>query len=234
MRKILIFALAFAGISLSASADWSVERPMPIEPTWPESGTDAYVDMDAAADRSDSGKVQEPRGRAEGWTGGPSYTPPNGNPPVLEGRVPDSSARMPLATKDLIMDDGVRSLSASAPPGNPILDPMVEYDEPIDDITKNPDAKPIFKREVSDWVAKEGLTLREVLRQWSDMEGWELVWNTKREYPLKASAIFRGRYKDVSAALVRTFERAQPSPHAKYFMGNKVLVISTLEEHDGN
>jgi hypothetical protein len=87
---------------------------------------------------------------------------------------------------------------------------------------------------VRDWVAKEGMTLRETLQQWADIEGWELVWNTNREYPLRASAIFRGRFKDVSSAVIRNFSRATPQPMARYYFGNRVLVISTMEEHNAN
>ncbi|MDR0367344.1 MAG: toxin co-regulated pilus biosynthesis Q family protein [Rickettsiales bacterium] len=206
---------------------------------WPEQGSEGWTDLRAADSGRGGGNapaISDSR-RADGWTGGPGYTPPGGNPPVVDGVVPDAAAKMPLATKDLIVDDGSRALSASSPPGNMILDPMVEFDLPADeasDMGARPDSRPVLRREVSDWIAREGATLREVLSQWCDIEGWELVWNTKREYPLKASALFQGRFKDVSAALVRTFERAFPSPHAKYFNGNKVLVISTLEEHDGN
>jgi hypothetical protein len=136
---------------------------------------------------------------------------------------------MPLANKDLVVDDGARVLSASMPPGYP----LIEYVEKKE-IVKETKSNAIAQDAVRDWVAKEGFTLREVLQQWSDIEGWELAWNTKREYPLKASAIFRGRYRDVSAAIIRTFSRAAPMPHAKYYFGNRVLVIKTLEENDAN
>ena len=43
-----------------------------------------------------------------------------------------------------------------------------------------------------------------------------------------------GRFKDVSAALIRNFSRATPQPLAKFYLGNRVLVIKTLEENDAN
>ena len=71
---------------------------------------------------------------------------------------------------------------------------------------------------------------REVLQNWCDKEGWDLVWTTSREYPIEASAVFKGRFVDVASALVRNFGRATPVPYAKFYKGNRVLVISTNEE----
>jgi hypothetical protein len=89
-------------------------------------------------------------------------------------------------------------------------------------------------REVADqvrsWVVASGQTLRQVLQDWCDKEGWDLVWATSREYPIEASAVFKGRFTDVSSALVRNFSRATPVPYAKFYKGNRVLVVSTTEE----
>jgi len=86
------------------------------------------------------------------------------------------------------------------------------------------------KNEIRSWVVVNGQTLREVLQAWCDKEGWDLVWTTSREYPIEASAVFKGRFVDVASALVRNFERATPIPYAKFYKGNRVLVISTSEE----
>jgi len=84
--------------------------------------------------------------------------------------------------------------------------------------------------QVRSWVVASGQTLREILQEWCDKEGWDLVWNTSREYPIQASAVFKGRFLDVTSALVRNFSRATPIPYAKFFKGNRVLVITTTEE----
>ncbi|MCQ2599134.1 MAG: toxin co-regulated pilus biosynthesis Q family protein [Alphaproteobacteria bacterium] len=84
--------------------------------------------------------------------------------------------------------------------------------------------------QVRSWVVANGQTLRQVLQNWCDKEGWDLVWTTSREYPIEASAVFKGRFVDVASALVRNFGRATPVPYAKFYKGNRVLVISTTEE----
>ena len=83
---------------------------------------------------------------------------------------------------------------------------------------------------VRSWVVASGQTLRSVLQDWCDKEGWDLIWSTAREYPIQASAVFKGRFMDVSSALVRNFSRADPIPYAKFYKGNRVLVVTTTEE----
>jgi hypothetical protein len=92
------------------------------------------------------------------------------------------------------------------------------------------DVTPNVQDQIRSWVVANGQTLREVLQSWCDKEGWDLVWATSREYPVQASAVFKGRFVDVASAVVRNFGRAIPVPYAKFYKGNRVLVISTNEE----
>ncbi len=98
------------------------------------------------------------------------------------------------------------------------------------DISADAEPANAIKDQVRSWVVASGQTLREVLQSWCDKEGWDLVWATSREYPIQASAVFKGRFVDVASAVVRNFERAIPVPYAKFYKGNRVLVISTTEE----
>ena len=94
------------------------------------------------------------------------------------------------------------------------------------------DAEPAntLQDQVRSWVVASGQTLRQVLQSWCDREGWDLVWATSREYPIQASVVFKGRFVDVASAVVRNFGRAIPVPYAKFYKGNRVLVVSTTEE----
>ena len=95
------------------------------------------------------------------------------------------------------------------------------------DVSADAEAPVNITDQVRSWVVANGQTLREVLQSWCDKEGWDLVWTTAREYPIEASAVFKGRFVDVASALVRNFGRATPIPYAKFYKGNRVLVIST-------
>ena len=85
---------------------------------------------------------------------------------------------------------------------------------------------------VEDWLAEEGNTLKGLLSDWCERSGWRLIWNSNRNYTLSAGAMFRGRFADVSSALIRTFARAQPAPMATFYKGNRVLVVETREDEN--
>ena len=109
------------------------------------------------------------------------------------------------------------------------IDVMIDTDEKISE--SNDEQAPVnVRNQVRSWVVASGQTLRQVLQSWCDREGWDLVWTTSREYPIEASAVFKGRFVDVASALVRNFERATPIPYAKFYKGNRVIVVSTSEE----
>ncbi len=102
------------------------------------------------------------------------------------------------------------------------LSEKIDIDE---DTTSGDDA-------VEDWLAEEGNTLKGLLSDWCERSGWRLIWNTNRNYTLGAGAMFRGRFADVSSALIRTFARAQPAPMATFYKGNRVLVVETREDEN--
>jgi hypothetical protein len=82
------------------------------------------------------------------------------------------------------------------------------------------------------WEANEGNNLRELLTKWSAMAGWKLLWNTNRNYVLNASVMFKGKFADVSSALIRAFARARPAPIATFYKGNRVIVVETMENEN--
>ena len=87
-----------------------------------------------------------------------------------------------------------------------------------------------YGREVHDWEANSGNTLRQLLMSWGEDAGWTVVWKLDRDYHLEAGVIFRGTFTDVSAALIRSFARATPAPIGTFYQGNRVLLINTQED----
>ena len=127
------------------------------------------------------------------------------------------------------------NLSAAIPPS--IEDEVVDYEEEIkvtEDNNGSSDEAGMAAGEdpVEDWLAEEGKTLKTLLTEWSERAGWRLVWNSNRNYTLTAGAMFRGRFADVSSALIRAFARARPAPIATFYKGNRVLVVETMEDEN--
>ena len=166
----------------------------------------------------------------------------------------NSGSEMPLLHREMLEDDGGAILSVARSGRKNCAKYSDRYDafaakmgmektvtdengeivteETEISVNASADAEPAQQvtDQVRSWVVANGQTLREVLQNWCDKEGWDLVWATSREYPIEASAVFKGRFVDVASALVRNFGRATPIPYAKFYKGNRVLVISTGEE----
>jgi type IV pili sensor histidine kinase/response regulator len=187
----------------------------------------------------------------QGFSGGANMTH---NRPAPHGfNIWEGRAEMPLMHAEMMEDDGAPVLVMSRSgrqrstrqqqaiintwqqeSGNnwqqqqqqPVAAPEPEMDVDVDvDYEAEPPAG--APDQVRSWVVASGQTLRQVLQDWCDREGWDLVWATSREYPVQASAVFKGRFLDVASALVRNFSRANPPPHAKFYKGNRVVVVTT-------
>ena len=192
--------------------------------------------------------------RGTGWSGGPDIENGMMIPAGFDNEC-ENNAEMPLMRREMLEDDGGSVLAVSRSPRkkcNKRADSYAmfaeragfkaekscnkdmsvgenEIDVAINDNTDD-EAPAVMRDQVRSWVVASGQTLRQVLQSWCDKEGWDLVWTTSREYPIEASAVFKGRFVDVASALIRNFERATPIPYAKFYKGNRVIVVSTSEE----
>ena len=190
------------------------------------------------------------RGDFGGWSGGANMLHGTQIPVGFDDECANES-EMPLLHREVLEDDGGNVLAVSRSGrkncgkyadgyeafavrmGMKTEKPEaveVEETEIAVDISADAEAPAVLTDQVRSWVVANGQTLREVLQNWCNKEGWDLVWATSREYPVEASAVFKGRFVDVASALVRNFGRATPIPYAKFYKGNRVLVISTNEE----
>ena len=198
------------------------------------------------------------RGDFGGWSGGANMLHGTQIPVGFDNDC-ENGSEMPLLHREVLEDDGGNVLAVSRSgrkncnrysdgytaylAKNGLTKAMVadkevgatgmtveEETEIGVDVSADAEAPVVLKDQVRSWVVASGQTLREVLQSWCNKEGWDLVWTTSREYPIEASAVFKGRFVDVASALVRNFGRATPIPYAKFYKGNRVLVISTTEE----
>ncbi len=192
-----------------------------------------------------------------GWSGGPDIINGRQVPAGFDNEC-ENNSEMPLLTREMLEDDGGSVLAVSRSGRkkcNARADSYAVFAERAgfaaektcddDNVNvagddkeievamneyKDEEAPAVLRDQVHSWIVASGQTLRQVLQSWCDKEGWDLVWTTSREYPIEASAIFKGRFVDVASALIRNFERATPVPYAKFYKGNRVIVVSTSEE----
>jgi hypothetical protein len=255
------FRRSFAVLLLSVAAGPLFADGMPPDPVpvWPMAGTDADVRIypDSAhgnrigagdeniriisrigADMTIENNIGLESAGGDSFSGGADMTHPYQAPAGFN--MYENQAEMPFMHSEMPEDDGASVLSVSKSNRKPPADRgmfQLSSDErnaaftdyAVDNMDERPDVA--LKDQVRSWVVAAGQNLREVLQTWCDKEGWDLIWNTPREYPIAASAVFKGRFLDVSSALVRNFSRAAPIPYAKFYKGNRVLVISTTEDN---
>lgn len=196
------------------------------------------------------------RGEFAGWSGGANMLHGNQIPVGFDDEC-NTNSEMPLLHREVLEDDGGNVLAVSRSgrktcgkyadgyeafaertgmkvdaieEGVKITETETEVETEIVAMSADAEAPAVITDQVRSWVVANGQTLREVLQNWCDKEGWDLVWTTPREYPIEASAVFKGRFVDVASALVRNFGRATPVPYAKFYKGNRVLVISAGQE----
>jgi len=224
-------------------------------PSWPIAGSDADVKvMCGDSGCKNNGLVIENNVNfsGTGWSGGPDFSNGMMIPAGFDYECAND-AEMPLMNREMMEDDGGTVLAMSRSgrkhcnkkPDNyavfaekagfkPSCDKEIAVDSDDKSVAVNSNVEQEAPAKVQDqvrsWVVTNGQTLREVLKSWCDKEGWDLVWATSREYPIEASAVFKGRFVDVASALIRNFERATPIPYAKFYKGNRVIVVSTNEE----
>lgn len=187
-----------------------------------------------------------------GWSGGANLLHGTQIPVGFDDEC-NRGSEMPLLHREILEDDGGNVLTVSRSGRNNcanysdgyaaymarmgMTEKLAEKEAQSDsdteiavDISADAEAPAQIKDQVRSWVVARGQTMREVLQSWADKEGWDLVWATSREYPIEASAVFKGRFVDVASALVRNFGRATPVPYAKFYKGNRVLVITSGEQ----
>jgi hypothetical protein len=192
------------------------------------------------------------RGNSDTWSGGANMLHGNQIPVGFDDEC-NNGSEMPLLHREVLEDDGGNVLTVSrsgrkncgkyadgydafalkmgmVADAGETMSTVTEETEIVVDASADAEAPKLMTDQVRSWVVANGQTLRAVLQNWCDKEGWDLVWTTPREYPIQASAVFKGRFVDVASALVRNFARATPAPYAKFYKGNRVLVISTLDE----
>jgi Toxin co-regulated pilus biosynthesis protein Q len=255
-RKLFAF-FAFFTMTGYAFAEAEVSGLQMI-PVWPMHGTDADVTiLPNSADYKKPGdeniKIVSSVGadmRVENninvgqsfgsFSGGADMTQPYQAPAGFNQY--ENQAEMPFMHSEMLEDDGASVLAVSKSNRKPVIDKRgvpgasteedrnAELTDIAVDTTSEEPAKEL-KDQVRSWVVASGQNLKGVLQVWCDKEGWDLVWNTPREYPIEASAVFKGRFMDVASALVRNFSRATPIPYAKFYKGNRVLVVSTMEDN---
>jgi len=224
-------------------------------PTWPIVGSDADVDVSFDSNKDvkpkvlkvtsnlGNGTIVENNFNFAGFSGGANMVHGSSIPNGFEDEC-ENNSEMPLLNREMLEDDGGQILTVSRNTRKKCIrsskksklkkdfsEEKLLTNNSVSEskVDSSEEPKKNIPDQVRSWVVVSNQTLREVLKSWCEKEGWDFVWATNREYPIEASAVFKGRFVDVASALVRNFSRATPTPYAKFYKGNRVLVVSTID-----
>ena len=117
---------------------------------------------------------------------------------------------------ELIDDDGIEPIVPTKPPLPDSIYIGIDTDQ----------LKPEWGENV--WPVFAGSTLEDILMEWGDKAGWEVVWNSDYSYPIEASAEFKGSFIEVTSKLVNTISKSAPPIKANFYKGNNVLVLEAV------
>lgn len=224
-------------------------------PTWPIVGSDADVDVSFDSNKDvkpkvlkvtsnlGNGTIVENNFNFAGFSGGANMVHGSSIPNGFEDEC-ENNSEMPLLSREMLEDDGGQILTVSRNTRKKCIrgskksklkkdlnEEKLLTNNSVGEskVDSSEEPKKNIPDQVRSWVVVSNQTLREVLKSWCEKEGWDFVWATNREYLIEASAVFKGRFVDVASALVRNFSRATPTPYAKFYKGNRVLVVSTID-----
>lgn len=80
----------------------------------------------------------------------------------------------------------------------------------------------------NNWSVKKGQTLYGILSDWAVSNGWEVVWETKSNYVINASAEFKNmNIDDAIKNLLVSMGDVQPKIFVRIFDGNRVILVKS-------
>jgi hypothetical protein len=82
------------------------------------------------------------------------------------------------------------------------------------------------------WQAGRGQTLRDALKNWSDIAGVELYWSIDYDYRMTDDASFTGSYDEAVGGLLDKFSAVRPQPYGQLHQsaeGPRVLVVKSYD-----
>jgi len=75
------------------------------------------------------------------------------------------------------------------------------------------------------WTVRAESTLQSTLQNWAAREGWELVWDAKNDYRIRAAADLGSDFLSAVRALSDAVNMTSPDLTVTLYMGNRVIHV---------
>ncbi len=81
------------------------------------------------------------------------------------------------------------------------------------------------------WSVLKGQDLRNVISQWANEAGWDLVWDSEQSYKLLAAASFKNvAFEQAISDLFDAVGNIEPRLYVTLYKKNKVILVSSSPE----
>lgn len=82
------------------------------------------------------------------------------------------------------------------------------------------------------WYVYKGQTLNNVLAQWANIAGWDLVWDSRQTYKLRAAAMFENiSFEQAVQELFYAVGNTDPRLYITLYKKNKVILVSSKPDY---
>lgn len=97
--------------------------------------------------------------------------------------------------------------------------------QPIAAITPVLNQPPIIKP-LPRWTLTAGHAIGQELKRWGTKSGWNVIWNLPRDLIVPSNTEFIGEFPTVAANVIKTLAANGALINAKFYEGNKTMVIN--------
>lgn len=86
--------------------------------------------------------------------------------------------------------------------------------------------EPIPIKEEPKWTLVSGHTISQELKNWGSQSGWNVIWNLPRDIIVPSTTEFIGEFPTVAADVIKTLAANGALINAKFYEGNKTMVVN--------
>lgn len=85
----------------------------------------------------------------------------------------------------------------------------------------------------STWTIERGRMVSEVLIEWGEIAGWDVIWRSPHDFVVQADVSIRGTFPEAAGKVIDSFADANPPIAGELYPTNRVLVVDSAAAFDG-
>jgi hypothetical protein len=83
------------------------------------------------------------------------------------------------------------------------------------------------------WTIERGRMVSEVLIEWGEISGWDVIWHSSHDFVVQADVTIRGTFPEAAGKVIDSFYNANPPIAGDLYPSNRVLVVDSAAAFDG-